>query len=78
MCKPFAVIQVANCLLWMVYGMAIGDVFVWLPNIAGLVLGLVQCALLALYPDQNGGSLLSSIGTEGDVMLEDKESAYPP
>jgi len=48
--KPFALLTVANCCLWMVFGMAIHDTFVWLPNVFGLVLGSLQILLIVLYP----------------------------
>ena len=42
--------QCTNCLMWTVYGLSIGDVWVYGPNGTGLVLGLVQAALWLIYP----------------------------
>ena len=36
--------------MWTVYGLAIGDVWVYGPNGTGLVLGLIQLMLVLLYP----------------------------
>jgi len=47
---PLTATQVTNCLMWTVYGLAIGDVWVYGPNGAGLALGLVQLFLKVIYP----------------------------
>ena len=45
--------QVANCALWTTYGwFAVRDVFVWGPNLTGLLLGLAQLALKIAFPDK--------------------------
>jgi len=51
---PFGVLlQVANCALWTTYGwFAVRDVFVWGPNLTGLLLGLAQLALKIAFPDK--------------------------
>ena len=48
---PLTLSQVANCALWTAYGIfAARDIFVWVPNGTGLVLGLIQLALKLLFP----------------------------
>ena len=47
---PLTAAQCANCLMWTVYGLAIGDVWVYGPNGTGLALGSVQLILKLLYP----------------------------
>ncbi|KAG2492536.1 hypothetical protein HYH03_009201 [Edaphochlamys debaryana] len=42
---PLAAAAVANGGLWTIYGFAIGDVNLWLPNLFGAVLGCVQLLL---------------------------------
>lgn len=37
-------------LLWTVYGLVIGDVFLWGPNCVGATLSLTQLALIAIFP----------------------------
>ena len=38
--------------MWTIYGLGIGDVWVWGPNSTGLGLGLVQLALKVLFPSR--------------------------
>jgi len=47
---PLTVVQIANCSLWSVYGIAVGDVWIWGPNGLGLVLGFCQAGLLFTFP----------------------------
>ena len=48
---PMTAAQCANCALWTTYGvLAARDVFVWGPNLVGLLLGLAQLALKLAYP----------------------------
>lgn len=49
---PLTLAQVMNTALWSVYGLAIGDMFVYGPNGVGLVFGLVQLLLKILFPVQ--------------------------
>jgi solute carrier family 50 (sugar transporter) len=54
---PATAAQCANCGLWTAYGyLGIGDVFVWGPNLTGLVLGLLQLALKLIYPSSGKAS----------------------
>mmetsp|Transcript_50986 Transcript_50986/g.75662 ORF Transcript_50986/g.75662 Transcript_50986/m.75662 type:complete len:230 (+) Transcript_50986:103-792(+) len=46
---PLTTVQVVNCLTWTVYGFVQDDVWLYGPNTAGLILGLVQVALLAIF-----------------------------
>jgi solute carrier family 50 protein (sugar transporter) len=50
---PLTLTQVVNTSLWSAYGLAIGDSFVWGPNLVGLGLGLVQLALKLVFPSKN-------------------------
>jgi len=50
---PFTAAQCSNCLMWTVYGLGIGDVWVWGPNATGLALGCVQLALKLLFPSRS-------------------------
>eukprot|EP00956_Cyclotella_meneghiniana_P032605 scaffold90301_cov56-Cyclotella_meneghiniana.AAC.2 len=49
---PLTLAQVVNTALWSVYGLAIGDRFVYGPNGVGLVFGLVQLLLKVRFPVQ--------------------------
>lgn len=47
---PLTATQCTNCAMWTVYGLSIGDVWVYGPNGTGLALGLAQLLLKVLYP----------------------------
>ncbi|KAL4452035.1 hypothetical protein ABPG75_007697 [Micractinium tetrahymenae] len=47
---PLSVMNVINGTLWVIYGIAIKDLFLAVPNGIGAVLGLVYCALLLTFP----------------------------
>ena len=49
---PLTATQCTNCAMWTVYGLAIGDCWVYGPNGTGLALGLVQLALKLVYPSR--------------------------
>ena len=67
--RPFAVCQVFNCLVWFGYGLAIDDKYVALPNLVGLILGLVQILLIVVY--RAGGP------SDGPIMTaEDPSGIY--
>jgi solute carrier family 50 protein (sugar transporter) len=48
--RPFGIVQVLNCLTWTFYSLFIADWYLFVPNLVGLVLGLVQCALMLIFP----------------------------
>jgi len=51
---PMTVAQCTNCALWSVYGFwGAKDVFVWGPNVTGLILGLLQLLLKVLFPSKS-------------------------
>ncbi|KAG7389189.1 hypothetical protein PHYPSEUDO_010992 [Phytophthora pseudosyringae] len=39
-----------NCVLWLAYGLLLGDAFVIVPNAANLLLGVVQLGLFCAFP----------------------------
>ena len=45
-----------NCGLWSIYGLGIGDVWVYGPNLTGLLLGLLQLALKLSYPSASAAA----------------------
>ena len=49
---PLTAAQCTNCAMWTVYGLGIGDIWVWGPNSTGLALGLVQLALKLIFPSR--------------------------
>lgn len=49
---PLTIAQVINTSLWSAYGLAIGDTFVYGPNLTGLGFGLVQLVLKLAFPSK--------------------------
>ena len=45
-------IRIPVCAQWTIYGLGIGDVWVWGPNATGLGLGLVQLGLKLIFPSK--------------------------
>jgi uncharacterized protein with PQ loop repeat len=47
---PLVLVNLLNAVLWFVYGLAgINDIYVWLPNVIGIVLALLQVGLVIRY-----------------------------
>ena len=46
---PITMTQISNCTLWVIYGIYISDIFVLIPNLIGLLLGLIQLSLIILF-----------------------------
>jgi solute carrier family 50 protein (sugar transporter) len=74
---PLSVLSTINGLCWTVYGAALGDLFIAVPNGVGCGLGIVQLVLIAVFgngrqaagSDKQGGGQNSSTGsTELDVI----------
>ena len=74
---PMTAAQCVNCMLWTVYGLiAAHNIFVWGPNLAGLVLGLMQLALKLFYPSKAGlaqsdGSRVKMTSPSSDTEADD-------
>ncbi|WIA18167.1 hypothetical protein OEZ85_009642 [Tetradesmus obliquus] len=49
---PFAAMNVVNGLLWTTYGLALGDSFIYGPNMVGAVFGSLQVVLCMVYPSK--------------------------
>lgn len=48
---PFTLATLVNCFAWLMFGLFdLKDVNVWLPNVVGLTLAVVQLSLKAIYP----------------------------
>lgn len=64
---PLSVMNVINGSLWVVYGAAIQDLFLAVPNGIGAVLGLVYCALLFAFPRKSNAKRSPS-ASDTDAM----------
>ena len=48
--RGFLVMQIVNCCMWTIYGIFTSNLVIVLANAVGLVLGLLQAALVLAYP----------------------------
>jgi solute carrier family 50 protein (sugar transporter) len=64
---PLAVANGINGSLWTAYGFAIGNAFVWAPNLAGIATVLVQLFLLFIYRNNIKSMNDASIYMDNDV-----------
>lgn len=48
--RPFGIIMVLNCATWTVYAAFIHDMYLLVPNVFGLALGIVQVLLMVIFP----------------------------
>ncbi|PNH08837.1 Sugar transporter SWEET1 [Tetrabaena socialis] len=64
---PLAAAAIANGTLWAVYGFAIGDINLWLPNLFGTIIGVVQLLLRMVYGARvvGGEAMESSSAADG-------------
>ena len=68
--------QCVNCSLWTVYGLAAAhNVYVWGPNLTGLLLGLMQLALKLCYPAKGNADGSRTRIAKGDLNDEDSSSS---
>ncbi|GAX74934.1 hypothetical protein CEUSTIGMA_g2380.t1 [Chlamydomonas eustigma] len=47
---PLSVMSCVNGALWLAYGLAVSDLFVWGPNAVGAALGVLQLLLILIFP----------------------------
>jgi len=57
-----------NCVFWSVYGLAVLDPIIYVPNLASLVLGLMQASLYLACP-RNGKETMATNAKESDPFL---------
>lgn len=58
--EPLAFMAIINGGLWASYGWAVGDPFIWGPNIVGAGFGIVQVALCKIFPKGEGKTRLQA------------------
>lgn len=46
---PLAVMQIINGCMWLGYGLAVSDPFIWVPNGIGAITGTVLCSLIFIF-----------------------------
>ncbi|KAK9841134.1 hypothetical protein WJX74_000479 [Apatococcus lobatus] len=77
---PGCFMNTVNSALWAVYGIAIGDTFVWSPNVIGVILGGASLVLCAVFPREERATVSSSQGgsraddASGDSQLSSAET----
>lgn len=57
---PLTLMNLTNAVLWTTYGLAVQDLYVWVPNGIGAVLSLAQLALAMMFPARPGSAGASS------------------
>ena len=71
---PLTATQCANCAMWTIYGLGIGDVWVYGPNGTGLLLGLVQLALKLAFPSLPKTFKLEEVALRKESLSDDDVS----
>ena len=71
---PLTATQCANCAMWTIYGLGIGDVWVYGPNGTGLLLGLVQLALKLAFPSLPKTFKLEEVALRKESLSDDDGS----
>lgn len=49
---PMSIMNTINGSLWVAYGLAVADRFIWMPNLLGAIFGGIQVALCMIYPNK--------------------------
>eukprot|EP00112_Aurelia_sp_Birch-Aquarium-sp1_P019885 Seg5006.1 transcript_id=Seg5006.1/GoldUCD/mRNA.D3Y31 product="Sugar transporter SWEET1" protein_id=Seg5006.1/GoldUCD/D3Y31 len=57
MAFPFVFVCFISCILWMLFGLLIHDVFVVVPNAVGVVLGIFQLSFFLVYPSRKAETI---------------------
>ncbi|KXS17721.1 hypothetical protein M427DRAFT_54321 [Gonapodya prolifera JEL478] len=70
---PLSLACVLNGALWTVYGLVIGDGFVWAPNAVGAVVGVVQVGLLVVFGRGEGAGGVGRGKVQGYRAVESDE-----
>eukprot|EP00877_Chromochloris_zofingiensis_P005579 jgi/Chrzof1/15021/Cz09g24080.t1 len=71
---PFACMNVVNGLLWFAYGLAVGDIFIWGPNMVGICFGGIQVLLCLIYPKTEKAPSSKVGDMEAVSILHDQSS----
>ncbi|KAI8471974.1 MAG: sugar efflux transporter for intercellular exchange-domain-containing protein [Monoraphidium minutum] len=71
--EPLALMAVLNGSLWGAYGWAVGDPFIWGPNLVGALFGVLQVSLVKAYPSKPSDPKVG--GEEAASMMRDAEGA---
>jgi len=61
------ILSIFNCTFWCIYGYALQDLMIFLPNGAGLILALLQAILIFLYPRTDVIDTYSRAAQDGDI-----------
>ncbi|XP_004501726.1 bidirectional sugar transporter SWEET12 [Cicer arietinum] len=71
---PLSLLLLISAVMWLLYGISLRDIYVTLPNVVGLVFGIVQITLYAIYrnstPVQDQKKLPEH---KGDIIINNNE-----
>ena len=74
---PVICVNLLNAFMWMLYGIALSDPLVWVPNMIGACLAIFQLILVGLYfkrsTDGNCGEKLAHVQSRSYDKFEDKD-----
>jgi len=66
--RPFGIIQVLNCFTWAASALFINDIYLLVPNVFGLALGIIQVVLMVSYPAIKADAPLLAESDDGDTL----------
>jgi len=78
--RPFGIVQVLNCITWTFYSLFISDWYLFVPNLVGLVLGLIQCALMLIFPAKKSikiDELSEPVPRSAESLLQESSGSLP-
>ncbi|XP_028764593.1 bidirectional sugar transporter N3-like [Neltuma alba] len=72
---PLSLLLTISAVMWLMYGLALKDIYVTLPNVVGLSFGIVQMVLYAMYRKNKPVKDEKLPEQKGEVMSENKQEA---
>lgn len=67
---PLSVMNVVNGTLWLAYGLAVTDYFIWVPNGTGAILAAFTLVLIWMFPSKGTKSRRSPASSDSGTSLE--------
>ena len=65
--RATTMMTVTNCFFWFVYGLAVRDPFIFVPNGVGGCFGIVQALLLCMFPSKRGANANANANGQDDA-----------
>ena len=74
---PVAICVCANSTLWILYGIALQDPFVWAPNTAGALIGVLSLLLIGTYGERSARHGLAAASAASPGRAPSPVSLHP-